>query len=216
VAERCSCGTTLVEGALFCHRCGQPQREDLIQREAEQTFAPAAGALPPPAMPTDEAVIAVLQQRRSNRASISGALVSFLIMSLAVPFVGTPAVAFALVLGGVVTVFLYRRNAPPSLPLTTRLGARIGWTTGVFAFLLFLVETTLGVVLSGGSVRDVFLRQVEQQAATNPALADAVKLLSSTGGLVAFLLTMMLFVFITCTVLAALGGALGAQFNSRR
>ena len=81
---------------------------------------------------------------------------------------------------------------------------------------MFLVEMTLGIVLSGGSVREMFLKQMEQQAAGNPALKDALEILNSTGGIAVFLATMMVFTFITCTVLTTLGGALGAQFGKRQ
>src|SRR5579862_9430291 len=44
VGERCTCGAVLVEGALFCHKCGKPQRE-IVEVE---TPAPPPGIVPPP------------------------------------------------------------------------------------------------------------------------------------------------------------------------
>src|SRR5258706_16455256 len=52
VPERCTCGAQLPPDALFCHKCGKPQREDLIERDiAGGNVSDAAGeaATPEPA-----------------------------------------------------------------------------------------------------------------------------------------------------------------------
>ena len=44
--EHCSCGTTLVENARFCHRCGKPTFEMEDVAEADAPPLPMAQAIP--------------------------------------------------------------------------------------------------------------------------------------------------------------------------
>src|SRR5580704_9171424 len=51
VPEYCTCGARLPEDALFCHKCGKPQRDDLIQQD-QPADQPSPPPLLPPPVPT--------------------------------------------------------------------------------------------------------------------------------------------------------------------
>ena len=42
MADVCSCGTRLVEDALFCHRCGKPTRDIVVPETVAPPEAPPA------------------------------------------------------------------------------------------------------------------------------------------------------------------------------
>ena len=48
--ERCTCGTYLVEDAMFCHKCGRPTREipNLGGAAVVEAAIPARATIPPP------------------------------------------------------------------------------------------------------------------------------------------------------------------------
>jgi len=208
----------LVEGALFCHRCGKPQRDDLIERERlerEESQRPAAIPEISVAQVPSPEVLAAFNNRRAARASLLAAFLGFILMSMLVALLGGASVALALILAGFLTVFLYKRGTPAGeQPLSARLGARLGWMTGVFAFLFAFVQFTLNVAFSDVNIREMFRRQLEQQAASNPDLQNALQMLNSTPGVTAVVGTSIIVLFIIFTVLTTLGGALGAQFSA--
>ena len=109
--------------------------------------------------------------------------------------------------------YLYRRGASAGeIPITARIGARMGWMTGLFAFVLSLVQITLSVLFAETPLREVFRRLVEQQKPPSPDLQRIMEVINSTAGFAALIVTMLVFLFISCTLLATLGGAVGAQF----
>ena len=44
----CTCGAELPPDARFCHRCGKPQREEVIPETAERRVEIAAAVAPVP------------------------------------------------------------------------------------------------------------------------------------------------------------------------
>jgi len=206
----------LVEGALFCHRCGKPQRDDLIERERIEREGPPEPIPAPPikAIPAPEPLTG-FNNRRAARASLLAAFLGFVLMSMLVAPLGVASMVPALVAAGFLTVFLYRRSAPQVVqPLSARLGARLGWMTGIFTFIFTLVQFTLVVLLSDENFRETFRTQMAQQAAHNPELQNALQVLNSTPGMTAVIGTAIVFFFITFTLLTTLGGALAAQLGA--
>jgi hypothetical protein len=104
--------------------------------------------------------------------------------------------------GGFVSVYLYHRRTGDEVSVVA--GARLGWMTGVFVFLVILVLFTFAAVLMGlqPSLRDALMRSgppesVEQFQAVlqNPAL----------------LISMLAFGFFIITIIPSAGGALAAK-----
>jgi hypothetical protein len=205
--EFCNCGAQLPPDALFCHKCGRPQRE-VVEPEAEPensvSFAPppvAAVAAPPEPPPINfHNMVAV-------RIAIVVAPVAFLLSWI-------PAVNLLLwVTAGFLAVFFHRRRT--GVLLNVRSGVRLGWVTGVLMFAITTVIFTLTVVpvAASGGIATLFRQQLKNP--TDPNIQEALHMLETAPGLAAILLVMLFMLFIFITLLSMAGGALGAKFVSR-
>lgn len=115
-----------------------------------------------------------------------------------------------LVGGGFFTVYLYQRRTGEFLNVTS--GARIGWLTGVFHFLIALVLFTLAMlVLEGqGGISQLFRRAMETNS--SPELRGQMEsILSNPSGLAFLIFGTLAFSFFVLSILTAVGGALGAK-----
>jgi hypothetical protein len=204
-----------VEDALFCHRCGKPQREDLIEREAEPLRAEPIQAPIEPPLPTAAPVPQKIDfgNRSAVRASLWSALTGFLLMSIVALVLGGASVAVTLFATGFFAVHIYVRAT--RTPVTAKEGAKIGWITGIFAFLLALVQFTLTIALEHASLRELFQKQFAEMAARDPNVQAAADLINSSAGLATLILAMVVGSFIFFTVMTMLGGALGSQTSAR-
>ena len=200
----CTCGAQLPPDALFCHKCGKPQRD--IVPEAAEVRVPEASALPlevpaqlaPPAQPAPLSFRNGVALRTAFTVAIMAALLSW------IPFLNVVLWLAA----GYFAVFFYRRRT--GYLLNVRAGVRIGWITGVLVYAIVAVFFGGFLVLfntAGGS--EMFQAQFRNSA--DPRMLEAMKMLQN-GPDVALLL-MQLFVFITCLSMA--GGALGAKLTGR-
>jgi hypothetical protein len=208
VAETCTCGALLPADARFCHKCGKPQREEDIPA-AEP--APIAAVVADPAVPTATAPA----KRGINFHNSIAVRVAFLAAGLvtllgAVPLPMVIAALWHIVMlvaGGFYAVYLYGRRTGESL--SVRSGARMGWITGVFAFVIMTVLFTVSLVTIYASegVRDLFRKMAE-----NSPGADMIdKMLQTDTGLAMFIMLSLFVSFLTSTILPVLGGALGAK-----
>src|SRR5436853_518910 len=128
--ERCTCGTVLVEGAAFCHRCGRPTREmtAVVSEEPPQS-APSQPwteyvSAPPPPDPTQ------LPISFGNPIALRVAFVMSLGAIIAQTIAGmVPGINYLFfvwwLLAGVGCVRLYRKLT--GFRLTVVSGARLGF-----------------------------------------------------------------------------------------
>ena len=128
--ESCTCGAQLPPDALFCHKCGKPQRE-LVAPEfhtpehAEFVVTPATVPLAADDLPMN--FRNPVAMRIAFTAAILGALLSWV-----------PVLNVILWLGaGYFAVFFYRRRTGNLLNLGA--GLRMGWITGVMMFAIVAV-----------------------------------------------------------------------------
>jgi hypothetical protein len=193
----CSCGAQLPPDALFCHRCGKPQRDIVVP----ETVTPPETELSP-----SQGFVAPVQNKPLNfrnpvaiRIALAAAGVATLMSFL--PYLNWMAAGFF-------AVFFYRRRTGD--PLNMESGVRMGWMTGVLMFAIMAVLLTLSVVFfhAAGGIAAI---QAEFKNAVDPRVIEAMKLLQS-GPDVARLLV-QLFVF--TTLLSMAGGALGAKMVGR-
>ena len=126
MSESCSCGARLPPDAVFCHKCGKPQREILVPEI--QILEPVQSAPPPPLRPEPPPL------NFQNRAAVRIALlvaVSATLLSISIqPFISWAAAGF-------VAVFFYRRKTGSLLNVNA--GVRMGWITGLLMFALWAV-----------------------------------------------------------------------------
>jgi len=198
MAEVCSCGTQLVEDALFCHRCGKPTRELVVPETVEPPEAPPvvpelqqavrAAAAPPPSFHNPVAT------RIALAVAGVGTLLSFL------PYINFLAAGFF-------AVFFYRRRT--GRPLNVESGLRMGWMTGIIMFGIMALILTVGILVmraAGGSV------PAELRASFDPRIIEAMNKLIQSGSAVFSVLVEM---FVLTTLLSMAGGALGAKMVGR-
>ena len=189
-----------MESARFCHMCGRPLFESVI--DAIEQPSEAA----PPPLPQISAA-RKLEQMPVSFSNPIALRVAFL-MSLGVmlltmiPFANMFSPIWWLG-AGLNAVLLYRRLTGVSLSVSA--GARLGSITGILAFLSLLVIVALTVAVSG---KELFQEMLKQ----NP---DASKVLENPPAMVfAVALTVLLFFGMVVGICAA-GGALGARFAGR-
>jgi len=204
--EFCTCGAELPPDALFCHKCGKPQRS-IVAEEPPAMEQPE----PPPVILTVAPVPARLDFHNpvAVRIALTMALVTTLLSWM-------PLLNFALWTGsGFFAVYFYRRRT--GQPFTVRNGVRLGWITGVLTFAITTVLFTVTVIpaaLNGG-LNSLFMQQLKNLPSQDPNVQQALRLLESPSGIAMVLMMtlVMLFVFITCLAMA--GGALGARLVGR-
>jgi hypothetical protein len=211
VESRCTCGALLVDGARFCHKCGKPQFEEDVARlnELEQTSAPVQAPPQPQTVEGPRPFVAI--SFRNSRAVVisllvaAGALVCFLPLAL----VAAPLFPIFLCGVGFVAVYLYHRGAKE--PLSTSAGARLGWMTGLWIFLVTAVLLAMTALVVASPAGWEQLRAAWSQVPQTAKLLDL-----SQHDLLVQMLIMLPFSFLLLTMLPGLGGILGAKLSARR
>jgi hypothetical protein len=201
----CTCGTQLVEGALFCHKCGRPTRELSVADEPQAEEQPVAVAVPAATAPIAAAPHVI---NFHNRLAVRTAMLMAMAVSmmLFMPFGGVVrmlASVFVLPAAGFGAVYLYHRKTGESL--TAGSGARIGWLTGLFVFLITLVMLVFMVLaLMSDEVRE----SVRQQVNAAGGDLNFEEFIAGIQSPRLFGALVVLFLFLTA--LPMVGGAVGA------
>jgi hypothetical protein len=210
VQPRCTCGAILPEDARFCHKCGKPQFEEDIARLAEeQPIAPVQLPIGPP-LESSTPAVAGITFKNSRAVVISllvaaGAMVGFPLIAL----FAAPLFPFFLCAVGFIAVRLYKGRSLE--PITTSAGARLGWMTGLWIFVVVAVLLTLTSVVVASPEG---WRELRTAWASVPQAARLLSL-SQHEFLVQMLITLP-FSFFLLTLLPGLGGILGAKFSARK
>ena len=211
VHEFCSCGVRLPEDARFCHKCGKPQFEEDIARE------PVA-AIPPPAIPQIVSVPREISFHNvlAVRIGFLMALLSSVLIQLLSPllFVAVPIVTGLVTAGGAAAYFYSKKSGQR---LSIRNGSRMGWITGIFCFVIFLVMTTINFIavsLDKG-IPQFFKDELSQRAVQTADVDQLIKALQTPEGLGAFVFAVIALMFVVFTILPTIGGAIGSKFSAR-
>ena len=198
--EYCTCGAKLPEDAVFCHKCGKPQR-DIAAVEPEppspapEWQAPTVDAAPVVPSETFQRQPLPVNFRNPLAVKIAalvsvGASVLFFL-----PYVNWLA-------AGYFSVFLYRRKT--GTPVNVGTGLRMGWMTGVLMFvILALFFTAFIVMMNSTGMREIF----QAQFGKDPRVQQTLNMIQS----VPDVLGMLAYSFIFTTFLSMAGGALGAK-----
>lgn len=200
--EHCTCGTLLVEGASFCHRCGRPTRPE-PEVEAVQDRVQLQSEIPAP-QATRRPDLSALPIGFRNPIAVRVAFV----MSLGIMFLEmVPGVNFLFLLwwlaAGWVGVNVYRRMT--GVTLNIRAGAKLGTLTGILTFLSMAILLAVSMAFSG---KEIFAEMVKQKPEIAPLLDQPFELGAAMLVVLAIIFTMVVGV---CTA----GGALGARFSAR-
>lgn len=193
----CTCGAQLPPDALFCHKCGKPQREIVVP----ETFAPPPPPYAPPATAASltPPALAPLPLNFHNRAAVKIAL---LVAGLAT------LLSFLLYLNwflaGFLAVFLYRRRT--GQPLNLESGVRMGWITGLMIFAMMVVVLACFAV-SVHAIGGVSALQNQFKGVVDPKVIESFKMLQNPADLAMVLVQFFVFT----TLLSMAGGALGVK-----
>jgi hypothetical protein len=200
MAEFCTCGAQLPPDALFCHKCGKPQRE-ILQPEIAAKEEPREAPPPPPA--PREGVPLDFRNAPAVRIALIVAAVSTVI-SLVLPFLNW-------IFGGFAAVFLYRRRT--GMLVNTKAGVKMGWITGVLAFVLYLIP----FVIELPRMSTVMEQRLRSMPGQDPALMqEMLHFLQSGPGMAAVVTLSLMAWFLIITFLSMAGGALGAKLAGGR
>ena len=204
--EICTCGAQLPEDAVFCHKCGKPQREIA---EPEPQSAPVA-FVPPPAPTPPVADQAPLNFRNpvAVRIALTVAAVATLVSVLSNPFVGA-------IIAGFFAVFLYRMRT--GIALSVNAGVRMGWITGLLTFGLWslIAVTELVRAARSGKLASIIEEQAKNLPSQDPMVQQMMGFFQSGAGLILLVGMSMAALFVFITGLSMAGGALGAKLVGR-
>ncbi len=214
VNELCTCGARPPEDALFCHKCGKPQREivatEAEERESLDTLVAEAAAIPPPPAAAPEGIN--FRNRPAGRTALGSALLSSLLLQVPLPvFIKLFWILLCLLVAGFAAVYLYHRRTGEFL--SVRNGARMGWLTGVFCFAIVLLLTVPLVIAmqQQGGFGAAFRQQIQDNAGPGFNMDEAMRMLESPGAVATTLVFVLGFYFMIFTGLTMIGGALGAK-----
>jgi hypothetical protein len=186
--ETCTCGSQLPPDAVFCHKCGKPQREIA----AVESEAPAPPPLPLPApvvpAPVGSAPVNFRNMDALKTALMAAVLATFLLF---LPYLNWLA-------AGYFAVFFYRRRTRQSVNIAA--GVRIGWLTGLMTFAILAALMVL-VLRSPGAME--MMKVLAQKDGSFQQMLGIMQNGPQLAGLLA-----TLFVFVT--FLSMTGGLLGA------
>jgi len=200
----CTCGAQLPPDALFCHKCGKPQR-DVIEPEPEIETVEFVIPVAPPVAPPPPQI---------NFHNLVAVRIAFIVAPIAFFLSFIPAANLLLwIAAGFLAVLFHRRRTGDLLNI--RAGVRLGWVTGVIMFAITTVIFTLTVVpvAANGGFANLFRQQIKDPS--DPKFQEALRMLESAPGLVTMLLIMLFMLFVFITLLSMAGGALGAKFVGR-
>ncbi|MBL8228414.1 MAG: zinc ribbon domain-containing protein [Bryobacterales bacterium] len=212
----CTCGAQLPPDARFCHKCGKPQFEMPVQEPDDEPVAPAAApGVAPAATPAGPAP--PLEVNFHNpiavRTGLLTAVIASLTNSLPIPIPGW--LLLSQCGAGFLAVYLYGRRT--GQPLTVLSGARMGWITGIFSFMIGIVFFTLAMIaiMNQGGLAAFFKENMRSQI-PNPADLDRlIAAMQEPTGLSVIIVLMLILLFVLFTVFPTLGGALAAKVLQR-
>jgi hypothetical protein len=149
-----------------------------------------------------------------NPIAVRVALVTAMLTSFAC-LVATPILVAAawlltvvLIAGGFAAVYMYNRRT--GQPVNILGGARIGWLTGIFCFVILIAVVTLMFAL----VASIGVEQVARELANTSGQARADQLREIMASPAAIIFGIMAW-FVMLTSLPTIGGALGAKVFER-
>ena len=176
------------------------QESQVNAAQASETELPS----PPPVEVRPDPIEVSFRNPIAVRIGLSLAFLTFLLAILLGPFI-----LVWLIVAGTAAAFLYRRST--GQPLSARSGARLGWITGIFTFIIWMVLIAMvTLMISDKTFVDALMIQMQQRGgeATGKQLIAA---LQSPAELAAVLFQSFIF----CGVLPMIGGMIGARLTRR-
>lgn len=204
--EYCTCGTQLVEGARFCHKCGKPTRDELLAIEE----VPRVIVAPPPLPIAPDSGISFANPA-VLRIAFAAAALSILLDTI--PLVNLLCILWSMG-AGFMTVRMYQRRT--GLPISVGAGAKLGWITGVFSIVISTVMVTATVVFSGEKFSEDLRKQIDATWSHSPNYQEILSTLQNPASFATMIVFMLLCFFLLLSLASVAGGALGARFSNKQ
>ena len=196
------------EDARFCHKCGRPLYEMVVVEEETPVQPPPVPAAPPAAPEIS------FSNALAIRVSLIAAGLAVLVLPLvtmAMQALGPLSSVVVAGASGFFSVFLYRRRS--GLTPSVVSGARLGWITGVFMSVVLLLLATAMIVLM---TNQDFLSALRAQKDAQPQVEELLKLAERPEQLGLTMVLSLLVTSVTVSMMASVGGALGAKWLDGR
>lgn len=205
--EFCTCGAQLPPDARFCHKCGKPQYD--YPGVSVDVPEPAQRPIEPPALATGGRIAPEISFHNglAVRIGFIAATAAVLVCMIPIPLAWL-RLPIAFVAAGFLAVYLYSRRTGQIL--SARSGARMGWITGIFSFVLVSILFTIAMVAitSQGSLE----KELQSQISPNDPRWEMVRqVLNNPAMIIAGLILYLMLFFVILTALPMIGGALGAK-----
>jgi len=216
--EYCTCGAELPPDARFCHRCGKPQREEIVPEtvarppEIVTATDPVQMGAPPRGAASASAPQRVnFHNATAVRIGLLMAGVASLLSALPAMALGLAGLAIWWAGAGFLSVYFYRRRTGQFLTVDS--GLRIGWITGLLGSTITSVVFTASVVplIRGGKLASLYEDQFRKMYGNDSNVQQALKMLENPSSLALVVVFVLLFFFLIITFLCTAGGALGAK-----
>lgn len=207
--EYCTCGTQLVEGSRFCHKCGRP-----TSGEPEPPVEAPRIILTAPAIP--RVVDSGISFSNPAALRIAFAASALSILFDFIPFVNLLFVLWAMG-AGFAAVWMYSKQT--GRPLSVTGGAKLGWITGVFTFVIMTVLTTTNALLSSKELTEQYQKNLSQMKATwagDPNYQQVLSTLENPATFATIIFLVLFVVFVLLSLASVAGGALGARFSNKQ
>ncbi|MBI4906468.1 MAG: hypothetical protein HY820_22755 [Acidobacteria bacterium] len=196
--------------ARFCHKCGKPLFELVAQDETPAT--PVVDSVATPQQPAPPPEISF-----HNAVAVRTALLTSIVGSVLWQLPISPQLVWllaSLTLVGFLAVFFYQRRTGQTL--SVRSGARMGWITGVFSFVIALILFTgLMLALSDAQGFAAFQKEMRAQLGQSQDLDRAMEAMKEPGMMSIAIVTGLVMLFVMFTVFPTLGGVIGAKVLER-
>jgi len=210
---QCTCGATLPDDARFCHRCGKPQYEEDILRLHQQESPVAPVSAPTPSGPPDARIS--FHNRRAVGVSVAVGLLAifgFFLLSAVAPATVEVLVLPLFCFAGFAAALLYSNQTGERM--TPQSGARIGFMTALWAFLVIMILATFVVIaISNDEVRRQFISLASSRGASGAE--QAINMFQNPRQFTRQVMGGLLVMFCLLTFPSMLGGMLGVRFRSR-
>ena len=190
MAEFCTCGAQLPPDALFCHKCGKPQRE--IGAVEPEIIVPPPMPTPVIEAPKVEPATVNFRNPEVLKVAVLSALLSTFLFFL--PYLNWIA-------AGYFAVFFYRRRTRRTVNIAA--GVRIGWITGLMAFAMMAVIVLFVVMMLRVPEVMTEMKRMAQNSQWFQQSLDIWQNPSMLGGT-------LVGIFVFTTLLGMTGGLLGA------
>ncbi|MBI4894018.1 MAG: hypothetical protein HY821_25600 [Acidobacteria bacterium] len=178
-------------------------------------------AAPEPVVPLESPVLPVEDRigfgnGAAVRVGFLAAAVVQMVSTLSAAAGASLLLPLVLLAGGFYAVVLYSRRT--GFQVSVQNGARMGWMTGIFSFVIMTVFFTAGIAMLAGS--NELMKAYKESAASLGLPAEAAaqfeKLAADPAAFATSIVLGLVFQFVFLTLLCSMGGALAAKLRARK